>query len=114
VVLLVGSYKLRNGETHLQMAPLHHHFEALGWTESKIIRAILDRRTGAGAVRADDAEAEITDWTFAGWRRLWSGWRKSGIAAVEFLAARGGARARDGYQARLTSCRRGARDLGAA
>jgi phospho-N-acetylmuramoyl-pentapeptide-transferase len=33
----VGSYKLRHGKRIFKMAPLHHHFEALGWTESKII-----------------------------------------------------------------------------
>jgi phospho-N-acetylmuramoyl-pentapeptide-transferase len=37
VILLVGSYKLRHGKRIFKMAPLHHHFEALGWTESKII-----------------------------------------------------------------------------
>jgi phospho-N-acetylmuramoyl-pentapeptide-transferase len=36
VMLQVGSYKLR-GKRIFKMAPLHHHFEALGWTESKII-----------------------------------------------------------------------------
>ena len=37
VILQVGSYKLRDGKRIFKMAPLHHHFEALGWTESKII-----------------------------------------------------------------------------
>jgi phospho-N-acetylmuramoyl-pentapeptide-transferase len=37
VMLQVGSYKLRGGKRIFKMAPLHHHFEALGWTESKII-----------------------------------------------------------------------------
>ena len=36
VILQVGSYKLRQKRI-FKMAPLHHHFEALGWTESKII-----------------------------------------------------------------------------
>jgi len=36
VILQVGSYKLR-GKRIFKMAPLHHHFEALGWAESKII-----------------------------------------------------------------------------
>jgi len=36
VILQVGSYKLR-GQRIFKMAPLHHHFEALGWQESKII-----------------------------------------------------------------------------
>jgi phospho-N-acetylmuramoyl-pentapeptide-transferase len=37
VILQVGSYKLRHGKRIFKMAPLHHHFEAMGWTESKII-----------------------------------------------------------------------------
>src|SRR6185503_7306109 len=36
VILQVGSFKLR-GKRIFRMAPLHHHFEALGWQESKII-----------------------------------------------------------------------------
>ena len=36
VVLQVGSYKLRKKRI-FKMAPLHHHFEILGWTETKII-----------------------------------------------------------------------------
>jgi phospho-N-acetylmuramoyl-pentapeptide-transferase len=37
VMLQVGSYKLRNKKRIFKMAPLHHHFEQLGWHESKII-----------------------------------------------------------------------------
>ena len=37
VILQVGSYKLRHGKRIFKMAPIHHHFEALGWAESKII-----------------------------------------------------------------------------
>lgn len=36
VILQVGSYKLRQKRI-FKMAPIHHHFEALGWGESKII-----------------------------------------------------------------------------
>jgi phospho-N-acetylmuramoyl-pentapeptide-transferase len=36
VVLQVGSFKLR-GKRIFKMAPLHHHFEQLGWEESKVI-----------------------------------------------------------------------------
>ncbi len=36
VMLQVGSYKLRKKRI-FKMAPLHHHFEQLGWSESKII-----------------------------------------------------------------------------
>jgi phospho-N-acetylmuramoyl-pentapeptide-transferase len=37
VILQVGSYKLRHGKRIFKMAPLHHHFELLGWSESKVI-----------------------------------------------------------------------------
>jgi phospho-N-acetylmuramoyl-pentapeptide-transferase len=37
VILQVGSFKLRNGKRIFRMAPLHHHFELGGWSESKVI-----------------------------------------------------------------------------
>lgn len=37
VILQVGSYKLRNKKRIFKMAPLHHHFEQVGWSESKVI-----------------------------------------------------------------------------
>ena len=36
VILQVASYKLRKKRI-FKMAPIHHHFELLGWSESKII-----------------------------------------------------------------------------
>ncbi|HUK99285.1 MAG TPA: phospho-N-acetylmuramoyl-pentapeptide-transferase [Nitrospirota bacterium] len=36
VMLQVGSYKM-TGKRIFKMAPIHHHFEQLGWPESKII-----------------------------------------------------------------------------
>ena len=36
VILQVGSYKLRKKRI-FKMAPIHHHFEQLGWAESKVI-----------------------------------------------------------------------------
>jgi phospho-N-acetylmuramoyl-pentapeptide-transferase len=36
VILQVGSFKL-TGKRIFKMAPLHHHFELMGWSESKII-----------------------------------------------------------------------------
>ena len=35
-VIQVGSKKLRNGKKVFRVAPLHHHFEALGWPASKV------------------------------------------------------------------------------
>lgn len=37
VILQVGSYKLRKKRIFL-MAPIHHHFEKLGWSEIKVVR----------------------------------------------------------------------------
>jgi phospho-N-acetylmuramoyl-pentapeptide-transferase len=36
VILQVGSYKLR-GRRIFRMAPLHHHFELAGWSETKVV-----------------------------------------------------------------------------
>lgn len=37
VILQVGSYKLRKKRIFL-MAPLHHHFEKMGWKEEKVVK----------------------------------------------------------------------------
>jgi phospho-N-acetylmuramoyl-pentapeptide-transferase len=37
VILQVGSYRLRGCKRIFKMAPIHHHFEALGWPEAKVI-----------------------------------------------------------------------------
>jgi len=36
VIIQIGSYKLRGKRVFL-MAPLHHHFQKLGWPESKVV-----------------------------------------------------------------------------
>ncbi len=36
VILQVGSFKL-TGKRLFRMAPLHHHFELIGWSESKVV-----------------------------------------------------------------------------
>jgi phospho-N-acetylmuramoyl-pentapeptide-transferase len=37
VLLQVGYFKLSGGKRIFKMAPLHHHFELIGWSESKIV-----------------------------------------------------------------------------
>ena len=37
VILQVGSFKLTGGKRLFRMAPLHHHFELIGWSEPKVI-----------------------------------------------------------------------------
>lgn len=36
VILQVGSKKLRGGKKIFKIAPIHHHFEASGWEETKV------------------------------------------------------------------------------
>ena len=36
VIIQVGSFKL-TGKRVFKMAPIHHHFEQLGWTESQVV-----------------------------------------------------------------------------
>lgn len=38
VVLQIGWFKLTGGKRLFRMAPIHHHFELLGWTETKVVR----------------------------------------------------------------------------
>lgn len=37
VVLQVGYFKLTGGKRLFKMAPLHHHFELVGWHETKVV-----------------------------------------------------------------------------
>lgn len=36
VILQVASKKLRNGKKIFRISPIHHHFEAIGWPETKV------------------------------------------------------------------------------
>lgn len=37
VIIQITSKKLRNGKKVFHIAPIHHHFEHIGWTESQIV-----------------------------------------------------------------------------
>ena len=60
VILQVGSFKLR-GKRIFRMAPIHHHFELLGWSESKVIVQILDSGAGVCVVCADHFEIAVEE-----------------------------------------------------
>jgi phospho-N-acetylmuramoyl-pentapeptide-transferase len=38
VVLQVGYFKYTHGKRLFKMAPLHHHFELLGWSETQVVQ----------------------------------------------------------------------------
>ena len=37
VILQVGYFKITNGKRLFKMAPVHHHFEQCGWSETKVV-----------------------------------------------------------------------------
>ena len=37
VVLQVGYFKLTHGKRLFKMAPIHHHFELCGWSETRVV-----------------------------------------------------------------------------
>ncbi len=41
VIIQVASYRFRGGKRVFKMAPLHHHFELVGWAEPKVITRFL-------------------------------------------------------------------------
>ncbi len=38
VMIQVGYFKLTKGKRFFKMAPLHHHFELLGWSETQVVQ----------------------------------------------------------------------------
>ena len=59
VIIQVASFKL-TGKRVFKMAPLHHHFELIGWSEPKVIARFLIVGDHLRAVQPDDAEAAMT------------------------------------------------------
>jgi phospho-N-acetylmuramoyl-pentapeptide-transferase len=38
VILQVGYFKMTHGKRLFKMAPIHHHFELLGWSETQVVQ----------------------------------------------------------------------------
>jgi len=87
VVIQVASFKT-TGKRVFRMAPLHHHFELIGWSEPEghfpafVIVAIIF------GCSFDDVEAQMT-FDVKGKRVTVAGAARSGLAAAELLARRG-------------------------
>ncbi len=60
VILQVASFKLRRKRI-FRMAPIHHHFELLGWPEPQIIVRFWIVSILCAAARAQHAEAAMTE-----------------------------------------------------
>jgi phospho-N-acetylmuramoyl-pentapeptide-transferase len=57
VILQVGYFKLTRGKRLFKMAPLHHHFELLGWSETQVVQrfwliALMAAMIGVALARA--------------------------------------------------------------
>ena len=84
VIIQVFFFK-RTGKRVFRMAPIHHHFEQLGWSRADRRDPLLDHRVRAGAGRARDVEAAVIvsrSLARASATRC-SGWRARALATVE-------------------------------
>ena len=89
VVIQVAVYK-RTGKRVFLMAPIHHHFEQLGWSEpTVVIRFWIISFVLALAGPQHPQAAVITASAFAGKHYAVYGLARSGLATVEALLASG-------------------------
>ena len=89
VIVQVVSFKL-TGKRVFRMAPIHHHFEQLGWTESQIVIRfwiISIVLALAGLRHAEAAMIPVT--SFAGKKVAVFGLGGSGLASAQALVAGG-------------------------
>ena len=61
VMIQVASFKMR-GKRVFKMAPLHHHFELLGWSESKVIIGFGSLSLILALFSSVDTETEVAAW----------------------------------------------------
>ena len=70
------------------MAPIHHHFEMMEWTENKIIVRFWIMAAIFGASGFVLYYLLLQQVPVSGSATWWSGLRRSGLAACEAIAAR--------------------------
>ena len=93
VIVQVASFKL-TGRRVFRMAPLHHHFEKLGWKEPTIVIRFWIIAIDPGAGRPLHPEAAVSGdgeprpLSRASGSASW-GWRAAGLAAARALRAAG-------------------------
>jgi UDP-N-acetylmuramoylalanine--D-glutamate ligase len=89
VIIQVLVYK-RTGKRVFRMAPIHHHFEQLGWSEPTVVIRFWIISFVSRDGRPGDAEAAmITSPVFADRHYAVLGLARSGLASVETLVASG-------------------------
>ncbi len=89
VMIQVASFKLR-GKRVFKMAPLHHHFELLGWKETKVVVRFWIVALIFALVQLNDTEVAVgMVQDLAGKSVAIVGMARSGMAAAEFLWKRG-------------------------
>ena len=111
VVIQVGYFKLSGGQRVFRMAPLHHHFELIGWSEPKVISRFVIVGDHFRVVQPDDVEAAMSRGSRSTENAVTvAGAARSGMAAAELLAGRGARRDAVGHAHRCarrpTACER--------
>jgi len=92
VIIQVPRFKL-TGKRVFQVAPIHPHFELIGWSEPKVIARFSSWRSFC-VVQPDDAEAAVMAWMalLLGPGCGWSSSERREAVCGRALAARKGAR----------------------
>ena len=92
VIVQVASFKL-TGRRVFRMAPLHHHFEKMGWKEPTIVIRFWIIAIDPGPGRPRHAEAAVSGMgaldRYRGKRVGILGLARSGLAAARALRAAG-------------------------
>jgi len=89
VMIQVASFKM-TGKRVFRMAPIHHHFEKMGWLESTVVIRFLDHCGDPRTGRSIEPEVALMDLPFAkGKHYAVLGLGKSGRSAVRALLASG-------------------------
>ena len=90
VVIQVASFKL-TGRRVFRMAPLHHHFELVGWSEPKVIARFVILAIIFALFSLTTLKLQMTAHAFSvtGRKVVVVGAARSGVAAAELLARRG-------------------------
>ena len=105
VILQVGFFKATKGKRLFRMAPLHHHFEMLGWEEITVVDPVLAdrrhlrgrrargllRRVGRRGMTTPTSMPSVAHSDWSGVRVVVAGFGVSGYAAADnltFLGAR--------------------------
>jgi hypothetical protein len=90
VILQVGYFKMTKRQAPVKMAPFHHHFELIGWSETQVVQRFwLVGLLFCNAWYCFGFGIKMMKRNWAGVKVLIIGAARQGLALARFLAARG-------------------------